>query len=92
MAPSETQCNHQGDFHDYNIHRFCNVKNVNKIYENKDISLSLCGEYRPNFGCSPLPLSNPHIFVFNKTVTEMNYGLKKIEYYPNNSNHTCLVS
>ena len=51
---------------------------------------------RPNFGCflacSPLPLSNPHIFVFNKTVTEMNYGLKKIEYYPNNSNHTCLVS
>ena len=42
LAPSETQCNHQGDFHDYNIHRFCNVKN--KIYENKDITLSLCGE------------------------------------------------
>ena len=46
LAPSETQCNHQGDFHDYNIHvhRFCNVKNRNKIYENKDITLSLCGE------------------------------------------------
>ena len=44
LAPSETQCNHQGGFHDYDIHRFCNVKNRNKIYENKDVTLSLCGD------------------------------------------------
>ena len=25
-------------------HRFCNVKYRNKIYENKEVTLSLCGE------------------------------------------------
>ena len=24
-----------------------------------------------------------------QSITDMNYGFKKIEYYPNNSNHTC---
>ena len=61
-------------------HSFCNVKYRNTIY--KDIaSLFLCVGSRPNFGCfltgSPPSLSNPHNFVFNKTITEMNYGLKK---------------
>ena len=56
-------------------------------------SLFLCVVSRPNFGCllvgfSPPPIKSTH-FVFNKTITEMNYGLKKVEYYPNNSNHTC---
>ena len=42
-------------------------------------SLILCVVSRPNFGsflASELPLSNPHMFVFNKVITEMNYGLK----------------
>ena len=40
LALSETQCNHQGGFPDYTI----DVKNRNTIFENKDITLSLCGE------------------------------------------------
>ena len=58
-------------------------------------SLLLCVMSNPNFGCflagylpPPPPQSNPH-FVFNKTVTEINYVSKKGEYYRNNSNHTC---
>ena len=45
-------------------------------------SVFLCVVSRPNFGyflagSPPPPLSNPYIFVFNKTITEIIYGLKK---------------
>ena len=56
-------------------------------------SVFLCVVSRPNFGCflacSPPPTIKSTHFCIQQNCKLNELWFKKIEYYPNNSNHTC---
>ena len=58
-------------------------------------SLFLCVVSTPNFGYflmgsppPPLPIKSTH-FCIQQNYNSNELWFKKVEYYPNNSNHTC---